>query len=105
MSLDKPLRADNASIHLIEEVQAVSEPVTVLAKTGDRDGINPPWFDAADSMLLFWMVQRDEALISLRIRWDGQVDGEGKVEIWPDAGRWVRRRESWALYLCREQEY
>ncbi len=44
-----------------------SETICALVKTGDQDGINPPWFSHADSTLLFWWIHRDTATMLLQV--------------------------------------
>jgi hypothetical protein len=57
----------------------------VVAKTGDQDGINPPWFWRADSTLLFWWIHRDNAVIPLRVKWTADY----AIELWPDSQEWL----------------
>lgn len=49
------------------------------ARAGDDDGINLPWFDKADSALLFWWIQRDDKTILF----DVKSPNVGTVEFWP----------------------
>ena len=75
---------DGLTIDLSPEY-ATSYPFTsqvryTVAKAGDQDGVNPPWFSKADSTLLFWWIHRDTAKLSLRVRWMGART----VEIWPN---------------------
>ena len=46
----------------------MSEPITILAKAGDQDGINLPFFSFADSTLLFWGIHSADVVnLPLRI--------------------------------------
>ncbi|KIX08388.1 uncharacterized protein Z518_03044 [Rhinocladiella mackenziei CBS 650.93] len=56
-------------------------PTTLPVKTGDQDGINPPWFTRADATLLFWEIHRDISRIPLRI----SLSDNNTVQIWPDS--------------------
>ena len=52
----------------------------ITVKTGDRDGINPPWFNPADSTLLWWHIHRETHEIGVRLVWTE----DKQIEIWPD---------------------
>jgi hypothetical protein len=84
---NKTLRVGNTEINLKvpEKALQLSEPISVVARTGDQDGINPPWFWRADSTLLFWWIHRDNAVIPLRVRWTANY----AVELWPDSQEWL----------------
>ncbi|KAF1986176.1 hypothetical protein K402DRAFT_421391 [Aulographum hederae CBS 113979] len=56
--------------------------VAVQVATGDQDGINPPWFNVADSTLLFHKIHYDDGAITLRARrigdtWEIYPEGNG----------------------------
>lgn len=85
--LNKTLRVSDTVINLEVPERALhfTEPISVLARTGDQDGINPPWFWPADSTLLFWWIHRDSAVIPIRLRWTASY----AVELWPDSQGWL----------------
>jgi hypothetical protein len=64
----------------------LESPLVVSAPTGDDDGVNLPWFDTADAVLMFHFLHRDHASVRLRVVW--RENGQ-KVEVWPDVGVWV----------------
>lgn len=64
----------------------LESPLVVSAPAGDDDGINLPWFDTADAVLMFHFLHRDYASVRLRVVW--RDDGQ-KVELWPDGRGWV----------------
>lgn len=64
----------------------LESPLVVSAPAGDEDGINLPWFDTADAVLMFHFVHRDYASVKLRVVW--REDGQ-QVEVWPDGRGWV----------------
>lgn len=84
---NKTLRVSDTDISLEVPEQAlhITEPISVVARTGDQDGINPPWFWPADATLLYWWVQRDDAVIPIRLRWTANY----AVELWPDSQEWL----------------
>jgi hypothetical protein len=84
---NKTLRVGNTEINLKvpEKALQLSEPISVVARTGDQDGINPPWFWRADSTLLFWWIHRDNAVIPLRVKWTADY----AIELWPDSQEWL----------------
>jgi hypothetical protein len=57
----------------------VSDPIVVSAAVGDIDGVNPPWFDRADAILLYHTIAQDQALVTLRMLWKTN----GIIELWP----------------------
>lgn len=57
----------------------------MVAKTADRDGINPPWFWRADATLLYWWMHRDNAVLPLRVKWTATY----AIELWPDSQQWL----------------
>lgn len=60
----------------------------VSAKTGDQDGVFPPWFSHADATLLFGqsgIYTQDIAPLSIRAKWTET----GRLELWPDSQYWV----------------
>jgi hypothetical protein len=63
----------------------LSKLISVVARTGDRDGISPPWFWRTDSTLLFWWIHHDNAVIPLRVKWTANY----AVELWPDSQAWL----------------
>jgi hypothetical protein len=75
----------NVSLTMTETVK-VSESHPVLSRTGDKDGINLPWFPTADATLLYWWLHRNFATTAIRSR---TVPAESKVEIWPDSSWWI----------------
>ena len=84
---NKTLRVGNTEINLEvpEKALHLSEPISVIARTGDQDGINPPWFWRADSILLFWWIHRENAVIPVRVKWTANY----AVELWPDSQEWL----------------
>ena len=65
---NKVLHIGDTAVDLVNQGHPVrSETISVLAKTGDPDGINPPWFSHADSTLLFWWVHRDTTTMLLQV--------------------------------------
>lgn len=84
---NKTLRVSETTINLEVPGRAlhITEPISVVARTGDQDGINPPWFWHADATLLYWWIQRDNAVIPVRVRWTADY----AVELWPDSQEWV----------------
>lgn len=48
----------------------LSQEKYTVVKTGDQDGINPPWFAKADSTLLFWWIHGDTATLSFQVTWE-----------------------------------
>lgn len=64
-----------------DDVFLLETPVVVSAPAGDDDGVNLPWFDTADAVLMFHFVHRDYASVRLRVAW--KENGQ-KVEVWPD---------------------
>lgn len=55
------------------------EPISVVVRIGDQDGINPPWFTFADSTLLFWWIHRETATLQLEIQWAEEDESVVKV--------------------------
>lgn len=81
------LRVSDTTINLEvpERALHITEPISVVARTGDQDGINPPWFWPADATLLYWWIHRDNAVMPVRVRWTANY----AVELWPDSKEWV----------------
>jgi hypothetical protein len=52
-----------------EDSADVSLDVTVLARVGDADGANLPWFESADSILLFWWIHKETVDLPLSVGW------------------------------------
>lgn len=52
-----------------------------MARTGCADGINLPWFDFADSILLFWWIHQDNLEVDLTARWTWDKGVMPKVQI------------------------
>jgi hypothetical protein len=73
------------SLEVPEQALHITEPIGVVARTGDQDGINPPWFWPADATLLYWWIHRDDAIIPIRLRWTANY----AVELWPDSQEWL----------------
>jgi hypothetical protein len=76
---------NNRGAHPVSASQPsyVSSPISIRAKLGDRDGINPPWFHQTDAALLYWDIHHDTALIPIRFKvYDYQI------EVWPDSDQW-----------------
>jgi hypothetical protein len=67
---------------------SLETPIIVSAPAGDTDGINLPWFDTADSILMSHYIQRDRAFVKLRV---GFRQGARKLEVWPGEDHWVCR--------------
>lgn len=44
--------------------------VKAVARTGDEDGANLPWFTFADSILLFWWIHRESMDMNVTARWE-----------------------------------
>jgi hypothetical protein len=84
---NKTLRVGDTAISLDVPGRArhLTEPIAVVARTGDPDGVNPPWFWHADAVLLYWWIQRDSAVVPVRVRWTANY----AVELWPDSQEWV----------------
>jgi hypothetical protein len=83
----KTLRVSDTTISLEvpERALYITEPISVVARTGDQDGVNPPWFWRADATLLYWWIQRDNAAMPIRVRWTANY----AVELWPDSQEWL----------------
>ncbi|CZR68968.1 uncharacterized protein PAC_18869 [Phialocephala subalpina] len=47
-----------------------------VARIGDRDGANLPWFKFADSILLFWWIHRENMDMSLTATWELGEDSD-----------------------------
>jgi hypothetical protein len=45
----------------------VSLDISVQARIGDFDGANLPWFEYADSILLFWWIHKENADLPLSV--------------------------------------
>jgi hypothetical protein len=63
-------------------IRGITEQVDVLMRTGDLDGANLPWFEFADSVLLYWWINKGEndLLFPVDVHWTGS-DGVRKMEI------------------------
>lgn len=71
-------------------------PVVVSVPAGDTDGINLPWFDTADSVLMFHLIHRDRALVKLQV---GFRDEGRKLEVWAGSDGWVCTSFLWIDYM------
>ncbi|KAE8445355.1 hypothetical protein EG329_013477 [Mollisiaceae sp. DMI_Dod_QoI] len=47
----------------------ITQNFQAVARTGDTDGANLPWFTFADSVLLYWWIHRENVDIELSARW------------------------------------
>ncbi|EEP80186.1 predicted protein [Uncinocarpus reesii 1704] len=65
--------------------ETLSKPFTVRSPAGDKDGINLPWFEEADAVLLGASVSSGRMYITLRTRWNEN----GQFEIHTDGPGWV----------------
>lgn len=54
--------------------------MTLSAPAGDTDGINLPWFDTADAVMMYHFIHRDEAQTTLDLVYRG---GGRELNIWP----------------------
>jgi hypothetical protein len=52
---------------------------TATSRGGDNDGINLPWFDHADSALLYWQIHRDDNPAELLVK----APIPGTIQFWP----------------------
>ena len=59
----------------------LAEHITVLARTGDTDGANLPWFPFADSVLLFWWIHKEAISLTLALQWKAWPKGLRRLEI------------------------
>ena len=59
----------------------VAEQMNVLARIGDVDDANLPWFPFADSVLLFWWIHKEHLRLPISVKWSREADGLHKMEI------------------------
>jgi hypothetical protein len=59
----------NLNPEYIHSYPFISQEKYTLVKTGDQDGINPPWFAKADSTLLYWWIHGDTATLRFQVIW------------------------------------
>jgi hypothetical protein len=71
-----------------EESADVSLDVTVQARVGDSDGANLPWFEYADSILLFWWIDKEIIDLPLSISWSVEEENMYSMDL-KYAGRHV----------------
>jgi hypothetical protein len=62
----------------------VTQNINVTARVGDADGANLPWFPFADSILLFWWIHQENAIVPVRVIWVAfpEEDRPQRVELW-----------------------
>jgi hypothetical protein len=53
----------------------------VIARIGDADGANLPWFPFADSVLLFWWIHKEDLSLPISVKWSREANGLHKMEI------------------------
>lgn len=64
------------------------QSINVTARVGDDDGANPPWFPVADSILLFWWIHKENAIIPLTVKWISEEDDSlERLELWSTVSR------------------
>jgi hypothetical protein len=71
-----------------EESADVSLDISVQARIGDFDGANLPWFEYADSILLFWWIHKENADLPLSISWSVEEENMYSMDL-KYAGRHV----------------
>ncbi|RFU76611.1 hypothetical protein TARUN_5637 [Trichoderma arundinaceum] len=67
--LEHPL---NIFRHTLGEDNGRKDEVDVIARAGDTDGANLPWFPQADAILLFWQIHREYGSVPLTFQWSTQ---------------------------------
>ncbi|EXJ62075.1 hypothetical protein A1O7_02508 [Cladophialophora yegresii CBS 114405] len=72
----------------------LTESFGVDVKTGDRDGVNLPWFTPADATLLFWDIHEEVVDVPLRLR----AHGDRNIQVLPDSEVWEHEE-----YASRQQ--
>jgi len=71
-----------------EESADVSLDISVQARVGDFDGASLPWFEYADSILLFWWIHKENADLPLRVSWSVEEENMYHMDL-KYAGRHV----------------
>jgi hypothetical protein len=66
----------------------LAEHINVLARTGDTDGANLPWFPFSDSVLLFWWIHKETISLPLSLQWRAWPKGLRRLEIHSAAQPW-----------------
>jgi hypothetical protein len=64
-----------------ERPTTITEKVDVSVRIGDMDGANLPWFPFADSVLLFWWIEKEDFNLPLLINWENKADGLHRMEL------------------------
>jgi hypothetical protein len=83
-----------------EHELSLSLPIPLFFPNGDDDGINLPWFNTADSALLFWWLHHDNVEMPVRVR-RVRVGEIERVELWADAAEWDLVSAPWLPSLSR----
>jgi hypothetical protein len=71
-----------------EESTDISLDITALARVGDSDGANLPWFEYADSILLFWWIHKESVDLPLSVSWSVEEENMYSMDL-KYAGRHV----------------
>jgi hypothetical protein len=71
-----------------EESADVSLDISVQVRVGDFDGANLPWFEYADSILLFWWIHKESVDLPLSVSWSMEEENIYHMEL-KYAGRHV----------------
>jgi hypothetical protein len=59
----------------------VSLDISVQARVGDSDGANLPWFEYADSILLFWWIDKENVDLPLSVSWPMEEENTYIMEL------------------------
>lgn len=81
---EEPLKIYHPTLSTDENAEE-SQQILAVARTGDDDGVNLPWFDFADSILLYWWIHQDdvEAELVARWKWASIPDKIQKLDVVP----------------------
>jgi hypothetical protein len=66
----------------------VSLDISAQARVGDSDGANLPWFEYADSILLFWWIDKENVDLPLSVSWSVEEENMYSMDL-KYAGRHV----------------
>jgi hypothetical protein len=64
-----------------ESAEDASLGVSVHAQIGDDGGANLPWFEYADSILLFWWIHKEEISLPLSVSWSVEDENMYNMEL------------------------
>ncbi|KAH8807788.1 hypothetical protein F5884DRAFT_790065 [Xylogone sp. PMI_703] len=66
--INEALPLYNRDLKMVIDAES-SEKIQVIARLGDTDGANLPWFPFTDSVLLFWWIHKETVKVDLEVRW------------------------------------